>query len=74
MRPETIDDISRESGMPKEDLLTQLSRLLPDGSSLVIVGTYRQAERRAAGPKTDQPERRDQLESPWSCKGVAMIV
>jgi uncharacterized protein YidB (DUF937 family) len=28
--PETIDDLSRESGMPKEDLLTQLSRLLPD--------------------------------------------
>ena len=26
---ETVDDLSRETGMPREDLLSQLSRLLP---------------------------------------------
>ena len=28
--PDAVEDLSRESGMPKEDLLSQLSRLLPD--------------------------------------------
>jgi uncharacterized protein YidB (DUF937 family) len=28
--PETVDDLMRETGMPREDLLLQLSRLLPD--------------------------------------------
>ena len=28
--PETIDNLSRESGLPKDDLLSQLSKLLPD--------------------------------------------
>ena len=28
--PETIDDLSQESGLPKDDLLSQLSKLLPE--------------------------------------------
>jgi uncharacterized protein YidB (DUF937 family) len=28
--PETVDNLSRESGMPRDDLLAQLSKLLPD--------------------------------------------
>ena len=28
--PETVDDLTRETGMPREDLLAQLSRVLPD--------------------------------------------
>lgn len=28
--PETVDHLARETGMPREDLLSQLSRLLPD--------------------------------------------
>jgi len=28
--PETIDNLAQESGLPKEDLLTQLSKLLPE--------------------------------------------
>ena len=28
--PETVDDLSRQAGMPKTDLLSDLSRLLPD--------------------------------------------
>jgi uncharacterized protein YidB (DUF937 family) len=28
--PETVDHLMRETGMPREDLLSQLSRLLPD--------------------------------------------
>ena len=28
--PETVDGLSRETGLPREDLLSQLSRLLPE--------------------------------------------
>jgi uncharacterized protein YidB (DUF937 family) len=28
--PETVDDLTPETGMPREDLLAQLSRVLPD--------------------------------------------
>ena len=28
--PETVDGLTRETGMPREDLLSQLSRLLPE--------------------------------------------
>ena len=28
--PDTVDNLSRESGLPREDLLAQLSKLLPD--------------------------------------------
>ncbi len=28
--PETVEDLSRSAGMPQDDLLSHLSRLLPD--------------------------------------------
>jgi uncharacterized protein YidB (DUF937 family) len=28
--PETVDGLSRETGLPRDDLLAQLSRLLPE--------------------------------------------
>ena len=28
--PETVEDLSRSAGIPQDDLLSQLSRLLPD--------------------------------------------
>jgi uncharacterized protein YidB (DUF937 family) len=28
--PQTVDDLARETGMPREDLLSQLSKLLPE--------------------------------------------
>lgn len=49
--PETVDSLARDSGMPREDLLSQLSRLLPDVIDKLT-------------PKGQLPSREELLEAP----------
>ena len=65
--PETIDGLEKETGMPREDLLSQLSRLLPDVvDKLTPQGKMPAKEELLAGPRDlddvegtapDHPER-----------------
>ena len=52
--PETIDGLEKETGMPREDLLSQLSRLLPDViDKLTPQGKMPAKEDLLAGPHED---------------------
>jgi uncharacterized protein YidB (DUF937 family) len=57
--PETVDGLSRETGLPREDLLSQLSRLLPEViDKLSPGGRLPKDEDLLAGPR-DSREQRD---------------
>jgi len=51
--PDAVEELSRESGMPKEDLLSQLSRLLPEVvDKLTPQGKLPPADDLLPGPNT----------------------
>jgi uncharacterized protein YidB (DUF937 family) len=57
--PETVDGLSRETGLPRDDLLSQLSRLLPEVvDKLTPNGKLPREEDLLPGP-TDSGDRRE---------------
>lgn len=62
--PETVDNLARESGMPREDLLSQLSKLLPDVvDRLSPKGQLPPASELLPGPR-EEDDRDDETASP----------
>ena len=52
--PNTVADLERETGMPREDLLLQLSRFLPEVIDKLSPDEIAERERPARGPEGDR--------------------